>query len=77
MLAGLDTSVLTDVRLLGIEMVLGRTLTGRGCTTGFVDRGFHDPTRGERRGIAAAFPFVDLDAVNPPKKVLRASIRVT
>jgi hypothetical protein len=46
MLAGLDTSVLTDVRLLGIEMVLGRTLTGRGCTTGFVDRGFHDPTRG-------------------------------
>jgi hypothetical protein len=42
-LAGLDTNVLIDVRLLRIEPVLARVLEGEGWTTVFVEREFGDP----------------------------------
>lgn len=64
MLAGLDTDVLTDVRIMGLEKVLDRVLSGGGWTTSFVDRGFCDPLQEDRRGIEVAFPFVEVDPVD-------------
>jgi hypothetical protein len=42
-LAGLDTNVLIDVRLLRIEPMLARVLESEGWTTVFVDQEFGDP----------------------------------
>lgn len=64
MLAGLDTNVLIDVRLLRIEHLLARILDGEGWTTAFVDREFGDPLEKAEGGVAPVFPFLDIDPVD-------------
>jgi hypothetical protein len=51
MLAGLVTSVLEDIRLLGLEDVLAEVLIGEGLTTAFIDHGFRDPIGTAGRGV--------------------------
>ncbi|PLS84580.1 MAG: hypothetical protein CYG60_17175 [Actinobacteria bacterium] len=64
MLAGIDTNVLIDVRLLGMEPILARVLEGEGWTTAFVDREFEDPL-GETGGfVGRLFPFLEIDPVD-------------
>jgi len=63
-LAGLDTNVLIDVRLLRIEPVLARVLEGEGWTTVFVDREFGDPLGETEGGVAPVFPFLEIDPVD-------------
>ena len=64
MLAGLDTNVLIDVRLLRIEPLLARVLGGQGWTTAFVDREFGDPLEETEGGVARVFPFLEIDPVD-------------
>lgn len=64
MLAGLDTNVLIDIRLLRIEPVLARVLEGEGWTTVFVDREFGDPLGKTEGGVARVFPFLEVDPVD-------------
>lgn len=64
MLAGLDTNVLTDVRLLKMEPLLARVLGGQGWTTVFVDREFGDPLQETGGGVARVFPFLEIDPVD-------------
>lgn len=64
MLAGLDTSVLVDVRLLGLEDLLSELLSGRGWTTSFIDEGFRDPLGGSESGVGCPFPFLEVDPVD-------------
>ena len=64
MLAGLDTNVLIDVRLLRIEPVLARVLEGEGWTTVFVEREFGDPLEETEGGVARVFPFLEIDPVD-------------
>lgn len=64
MLAGLDTNVLIDVRLLRIEPVLARVLGGEGWTTVFVDGEFGDPLGETAGGVSRVFPFVEIDPVD-------------
>ncbi len=64
MLAGLDTNVLIDVRLLKIEPLLARVLEGEGWTTVFVDREFGDPLGETEGGVARVFPFLEIDPVD-------------
>jgi hypothetical protein len=63
-LAGLDTSVLEDVRLLGLEDLLAEVLDGRGWTTAFVDREFRDPIGTGYLGVGHGFPFIEVDPVD-------------
>ena len=64
MLAGLDTNVLIDFRLLGMAPILARVLEGEGWTTVFVDREFEDPL-GETEGrVGRVFPFLEIDPVD-------------
>jgi predicted nucleic acid-binding protein len=63
-LAGLDTNVLIDVRLLRIEPVLARVLEGEGWTTVFVEREFGDPLEETEGGVARVFPFLEIDPVD-------------
>ena len=64
MLSGLDTNVLIDTRLLGIEPLLARVLDGEGWTTTFVDAEFGDPLEQARGGAASLFPFLEFDPVD-------------
>ncbi len=64
MLAGLDTSVLVDVRLLGLEDLLSELLSGRGWTTSFIDEDFRDPLGGSESGVGCPFPFLEVDPVD-------------
>lgn len=64
MLAGLDTNVLIDVRLLGLEPLLARVLDGEGWTTAFVDAEFGDPLERTAGGAASVFPFLEIDPVD-------------
>lgn len=64
MLAGLDTNVLIDVRLLKMEPLLARVLGGQGWTTVFVDREFGDPLQETGGGVARVFPFLEIDPVD-------------
>lgn len=64
MLAGLDTNVLIDVRLLRIEPALARVLEGEGWTTVFVEREFDDPLGETEGGVARVFPFLEIDPVD-------------
>lgn len=64
MLAGLDASVLEDVRLMRLERVLALVLAGGGWTTTFVDRAFRDPSRPKVRGVGQGFPFIEVDPVD-------------
>ena len=64
MLAGLDTNVLIDVRLLRIEPLLARILEGEGWTTVFVNREFDDPLGETEGGVARLFPFLEIDPVD-------------
>lgn len=64
MLAGLDTNVLIDVRLLRIEPVLARVLEGEGWTTVFVDQEFDDPLGETEGGVTHIFPFLEVDPVD-------------
>lgn len=63
MLAGLDTNVLIDVRVLGMERALELVLAGEGWTTVFVDQEFVDP-REDKFRIANVFPFIEVDPVD-------------
>lgn len=64
MLAGLDTNVLIDVRLLRIESLLARVLEGGGWTTVFVEREFDDPLEETEGGVARIYPFLEIDPVD-------------
>lgn len=64
MLAGIDTNVLIDIRILRIEPVAARLLEGEGWTTAFVDREFADPLEETEGGVGRVFPFVDIDPVD-------------
>lgn len=64
MLAGLDTNVLIDVRVLRAEPILARVLAGEGWTTAFVDQEFSDPLEETRRGVGRVFPFIEVDPVD-------------
>lgn len=64
MLAGLDTNVLIDVRLLRIEPLLARVLEDEGWTTAFVNEEFDDPLEGTDGGVARVFPFLEIDPVD-------------
>jgi hypothetical protein len=63
-LAGLDTNVLIDIRLLRIEPLLARVLEGGGWTTVFVEREFDDPLGETEGGVARVFPFLEIDPVD-------------
>jgi hypothetical protein len=63
-LAGLDASVLVDVRLIRLDAVLSELLSGEGWTTSFVDEAFRDPLDESERGIARTFPFLEVDPVD-------------
>jgi hypothetical protein len=63
-LAGLDTNVLIDIRLLSMEPILARVLEGEGWTTAFVDREFEDPLEETGGGVGRLFPFVEIDRVD-------------
>lgn len=64
MLAGLDTNVLIDVRLLRMEPVLARVLEGEGWTTAFVDQEFRDPLGETEGGVGRIFSFIEIDPVD-------------
>lgn len=64
MLAGIDTNVLIDVRLLRIEPILARVLEGEGWTTAFVDQEFDDPLEAIEAGVGRVFPFLEIDPVD-------------
>lgn len=64
MLAGLDTNVLIDARLLRIEPILARVLGGEGWTTVFVDEEFGDPLGETEGGVGRIFPFLEIDPVD-------------
>jgi hypothetical protein len=63
-LAGLDTNVLIDLRLLRIEPLLARVLEGGGWTTVFVESEFEDPLGETEGGVARVFPFLEIDPVD-------------
>jgi hypothetical protein len=63
-LAGLDTNVLIDIRVLRAEPVLARVLAGEGWTTAFVDQEFTDPLEEAERGVGRLFPFIEVDPVD-------------
>jgi hypothetical protein len=64
MLAGLDTSVLVDVRILRFEGILLEVLAGDGWTTSFVNQAFSDPVDEGERGVERTFPFLEVDPVD-------------
>lgn len=64
MLAGLDTSVLVDIRILRLEDVLSEVLAGGGWTTSFVDKAFSDPVDEGKLGVGRMFPFLEVDLVD-------------
>lgn len=64
MIAGLDTNVLIDIRLLKVEPLLARILEGGGWTTAFVAREFGDPLGETEGGLAHVFPFLEIDPVD-------------
>lgn len=65
MIAGLDTNVLIDTRLLKVEPLLAHILEGEGWTTAFVDGEFGDPLEeATEGGVTRAFPFLKIDPVD-------------
>lgn len=64
MMAGLDTNVLIDIRLLSAEPLLADVLDGEGWTTAFVDAEFGDPLERMASGAASVFPFLEIDPVD-------------
>ena len=64
MIAGLDTNVLIDARMLRMECLLAHVLEGEGWTTAFVDSEFGDPLGEMEGGVAYVFPFLEIDPVD-------------
>jgi hypothetical protein len=63
-IAGLDTNVLIDARLLKIESLLACVLEGEGWTTVFVAGEFDDPLGETEGGVARVFSFLEIDPVD-------------